>query len=225
MRSAAARVTREERQKIAEAVADAEARTSAEIVPVVASASGRYDRAEDLVGLWFAALALSAVWLVAALEHPEPGSWGSVPMVLEWILLLAALVGGFIAGVVAANRIGWLRRLCTPAAQMTDEVAARARQLFFDERIYHTKRSSGLLLYVSLYERQAVLLADEAVLAALDRTKLDELARELTDRIKRGGVVEGLLHAIREAADRLEGPLPRRPEESNQLSDALVTID
>lgn len=225
MRSAATSIASEERQRIAEAVADAEARTSAEIVPVIASASGRYDRAEDLVGLWFAAIAVSAVWFLAALEHPEPGSWGAAPMILEWFLLLAALVGGFIAGVVAASRIGWLRRLCTPAAQMADEVAARARQLFFDERIYHTTRSSGLLLYVSLYERQAVILADEAVLAALGHMTLDELARELTDRIKRGGVVDGLLHAIRQAADRLEGPLPRRPEESNQLSDALVTID
>ena len=42
----------EQRRAVAQAVAEAEGKTSAEIVPVVATASGRYDRAEDIVGLW-----------------------------------------------------------------------------------------------------------------------------------------------------------------------------
>ena len=41
----------EQRATIDQAVADAESKTSAEIVPVVATASGRYDRAEDIVGM------------------------------------------------------------------------------------------------------------------------------------------------------------------------------
>ena len=45
-------ITDADRQRINAAIADAELHTSAEIVPVVASASGRYDRAEDIAGLW-----------------------------------------------------------------------------------------------------------------------------------------------------------------------------
>ena len=42
----------QERKRVDDAVAQAEKRTSAEIVPVVATSSGRYDRAEDIVGLF-----------------------------------------------------------------------------------------------------------------------------------------------------------------------------
>ena len=77
-----------------QAVRDAEAATSAEIVPVVARCSGRYDRPEDIVGLWFAALAMIIVWTVYPLPRAEAGSWDATAPVWQLVALLAgALVG------------------------------------------------------------------------------------------------------------------------------------
>ena len=59
--------TADEKQAIEAAVTRAEARTSAEIVPAVATASGRYDRPEDIAGLWLGALCLIAAWLLLTL--------------------------------------------------------------------------------------------------------------------------------------------------------------
>ncbi len=53
----------EQRKHIEKAVVEAEAKTSCEIVPVVATASGRYDRPEDMIGLWMAIFAAITVWL------------------------------------------------------------------------------------------------------------------------------------------------------------------
>jgi uncharacterized membrane protein len=54
----------EQAGRINEAIAQAESRTSAEIVPVVITASGRYDRPEDMVGLWLALVLGAAGYLL-----------------------------------------------------------------------------------------------------------------------------------------------------------------
>src|SRR5579863_9429829 len=64
-----------DRQRVAEAIRDGESQTSAEIVPVIAGSSGRYDRPEDVVGLWLAILGIIAVWYFFPTPHPKTGSW------------------------------------------------------------------------------------------------------------------------------------------------------
>ena len=76
MQRAANLFSEEQRKQVEQAVIDAEAKTSAEIVPVVATASGRYDRAEDIIGLWLATIAAVAVWLLFPRKAIESGSWG-----------------------------------------------------------------------------------------------------------------------------------------------------
>ena len=51
MKKASQHFTEEEKKKISQAVKDAESKTAAEIIPVAATSSGRYDRAEDIIGL------------------------------------------------------------------------------------------------------------------------------------------------------------------------------
>src|SRR5688500_5539506 len=165
----------EHRRRIEQAVADAESRTAAEIVPVVASASGRYDRAEDVVGLWLGLIAMSLTWLWLPRTPAESGSWGGRPPWLDWLLLVAAMLVSFLAGAVLASNLWPLRRLFTPRRQMHDEVAAAARRAFFDARVHHTAGRTGLLIYVSLYEHVATVLADQILTEKLGQPALDEL--------------------------------------------------
>ena len=51
-------------------------------------------------------------------------------------------------------------RLRNPRSAML----ARAREVFFDKRVYRTAGGTGLLVYVSLYERMAAVIADQKVL-------------------------------------------------------------
>ncbi len=78
MQRASTLFSEQQKQQIAQAVAQAESATSAEIIPAVASASGRYDRGEDLVGLWLGLAAMIVVWTVLP-ESPDAGSWGGWP--------------------------------------------------------------------------------------------------------------------------------------------------
>src|SRR5437870_1310868 len=148
MQRASQHFTDGQRAAIAKAVVEAESKTSAEVVPVVATASGRYDRAEDIVGLWCALLAVVALWFL--LPHPtgEVGDWGTAGSFWPLALLIVASVVAFGGGTIVGSKVGWLRRLFTPRRQMKEEVAARAREVFFDKRGYRPPRSTGLLVDV-----------------------------------------------------------------------------
>jgi len=188
--------TPDDHRRITEAVAAAEAGTAAEIVPVVARTSGRYDRAEDIVGLWFTLTAIAVVYLAWPPSVPEPGSWETGSTWLHLAALLAAGLVAFLVGTVIAAHVRWLRRLFTPRRQMSEEVFARAQQTFFQHRVHRTAGQGGVLIYVSLFEHMAAIIADETALAKLGQAAVDELCRELTARLRREDVLTAVCETI-----------------------------
>jgi putative membrane protein len=215
----------DQRTKIETSVAQAEARTSCEIVPVVASSSGRYDRAEDILGLWLATIVACSAWWFFPRVSYESGSWSGSTTALSLAGLIVAIIGAFLAGAYLGARIDWIRRLFTPQKLMQDEVSARARQVFFDQRIHHTRSESGILLYVSLLERTAVILGDQQVMDKLGQPFLDELCKILTDHLRHGDIADALCHVISEAGQRLSKPFPRLSDDINELQNTLILMD
>ncbi|QDS89930.1 hypothetical protein EC9_41320 [Rosistilla ulvae] len=225
MKSASELINEEQRKRVEAAVVAAEAKTSCEIVPVVATSSGRYDRPEDMIGLWLATIAAITVWWTLPRQPDELGNWGGVPIYVGLLTMVAAIAIAFIAGAWMGSRIGWLRRLFTPPKQMQEEVEARARQTFFDKRIHHTSGSTGLLIYVSLFEHTAVVLGDQEIVDKLGQSFIDGLCEQLTQGLHRGDASEAICSVIAEAGEKLAGPLPRATDDVNELHDALVLID
>jgi putative membrane protein len=214
-----------DRRQVAEAVAAAESQTSAEIVPVIAAASGRYDRAEDLVGLWTAIVALVIVATVWNVEFPEPDGWDEPSRIGQTLALVAAVVIGFFAGAATATRVDGLRRLFISGVQRRDETWTRAVQVFHDRRISRTATRSGILIYVSLFERTAAIVADEAVLRKVGQPALDALCRQLVNRMKQEQPIAALSATVAEAGICLAAQFPAAADHANELSDALVLLD
>lgn len=215
----------EQRQRIEKAVWEAESKTKCEIVPVVANISGRYDRPEDIIGLWLATLAAVLVWLLFPQQLYESGSWDYTPIYVGVITMCASILIAFIVGAVVGSRVGWLRRLFTPHKQMMEEVSSRAKAIFFDKRIHHTSSATGLLIYVSLFEHVAVVLGDQTVLEKLGQEAIDRLCQQLTQGLRQGNATEAICNVIEEAGRLLAGPLPRGQGDSNELQNSLILID
>jgi putative membrane protein len=215
----------EQKQDVGQAVASAESRTCCEIVPVVASASGRYDRPEDIVGLWLATLIAVVVWVMFPRESAEPGSWSAGSVSLGVLIMVAGVVIAFIVGTVCGSRVSWLRRLFSPKEQLKEEVATRAREVFFDNRIHHTAGSTGILIYVSLFEHMAVVLGDQEVIEKMGQSSVDALCGQLTDELQKSHPADALIAVITTAGEQLAGVLPRAENDNNELQDALVLID
>jgi len=217
--------TPQDRERINQAVQQAERKTSAEIVPVVASVSGRYDRPEDMVGLWLAMAAIVVVWFAFPAGQNEHGSWEAASPHWKLVAMLGAAVLAFVAGAAMATYMGPLRRLFTPRNQMVDEVAARARGLFYSQAVHHTAGQTGVLIYVSLYERMAAVLADQVAMDKLGQTSLDELRDTLIVGLRDGEVTNAFCQTIQAAGQRLAPVLPRQADDANERPDVLVTID
>ncbi len=217
--------TDEQKQRVNSTVAAAEAKTSAEIVPAVVSASGRYDRAEDLLGLWVALTVLAALFLLVPQGETDVGSWGVWRPWHKLVVLLVGTVLGFVLGAMLGTFLPGVRRLFTPRSQMRDEVAMRARQVFFNRTVHHTTAQTGVLIYLSLYERISVVLADKAALEALGEPALAELRNTLVQGLRSGDITAALCDTIAAAGEKLAPKLPRAHDDVNELPDALVLID
>ncbi|WP_309887619.1 hypothetical protein [Archangium sp.] len=215
--------TEEAQQRIAGSVTQAESHTSAELLPVVAGSSGRYDRAEDIVGLWVGLGALGVTWLLV--QGVEAAPWGELRPTLGLPSVVGLVLGGWVVGVLLAHLLPGLRRLFIPRAELAEEVDKAARQAFFDRRVHHTEGASGLLIYVSLFERRAVLLADAQVLEKLGQPKLDALCAGLVEELKQGAYVDGLCRTLKQAGLALGEVLPRQGDDRDELPNALAVVD
>jgi putative membrane protein len=223
MKRASALFPEDARKRVAEAVAAAETRTSAEIVPVVATQSGRYDRAEDAFGLLLGLALFCGAWFI--FQGVEATDWGGTTLNFQWWHAVLLILLGVTLGAAVASRVGWLRALFTPRREMRAEVERAAGHAFFDQRVHHTQGACGLMLYVSLFEHEAVTLADEQVAAKLGQEAMDEICAALTKAMRSKPASEAMIEAIKLAGDKLAEVLPGQADRANELPDALIVID
>ena len=180
-----------------------------------------------MAGVWLAVAGAVAVWLLWP-DRVEPGEWGGPPGWAGPIAVGLAVVAGFLLGATLATRFPALRRPFVPRAQAADAVAAAARGAFFDRRAHHTAGATGVLIFVSLEERRADVLADREALSAAGEDVCDELCDALTAALAADhspdGVCAAVCGTVAEAGRRLAGPLPRLSGDANELGDALVLL-
>ena len=218
--------TAEEQKKIGDAVRAAEQQTSGEIVPVVATASGRYERGEDIGGLLFGLAALALTWRYFQRIVPAHGEWAqghNVALSLGWLLLI--VIAGFIAGVAITNRVGWLKRLLAGHREMRREVERSAWEAFVRFGVAKATRKTEILLYVSLLERMVCVLGDDAIGQKLDQQIWDKIHGTIVDGIRQGHPANGFCAAITESGELLRQHFPHHAGEQKALTNELRIID
>ena len=126
-----------ERDRIAAAVGEAEARTSGEIVPFVVARCGTYE-----VAVWrsasVGALVAAAVLLSFAAFYD---GWGMSWLYTAWAMALAMVLGG-VAGALA-TLADPVRRLLAGTDRMSRRVHRRASQAFLEEEVFDTRDRTG----------------------------------------------------------------------------------
>ncbi|MFH0907943.1 MAG: hypothetical protein V1929_04205 [bacterium] len=198
--------------QIAQAIAEAEKTTSAEIVCAVATESGRYDRAESIVGLVFGLVALCLTHVHATGFMLQPGEWASAEgLELGW--QCAAVVAGFIAGSLFASHVHPVRRFFTRNGEMASETWRAASHVFTRSSAEDIASRAAVVIYVSLFERRAVVLAGKAAADALGDEGLRRIRDAALAPLKKGKIADALVTAVAEAAQLTAYALP--PHESN----------
>lgn len=205
----------DDRARIREAVARAERRTSGEIVPFVVERSGRYDVAIWRGACLAAVLALAGMMILLRLHS----GWG-----LAWLYdapgsALFMLAAGALGGVATAF-IPPFRRWLAGAERLDRAVQQRAARAFVEEEVFDTRGRTGILLFVSLFERRIKVLADVGIQRRVEAETWQEVVSRIRGGIATGRLTDGLVAAIERCGELLErAGVETGPEDVNELSD------
>lgn len=212
-----------EKSQIEDTIREAESRTSAEIVLVLASRSGRYDRAEDLFGILLGLVAMSGVWVFGQDLQP---AWGDEYRLAVGLIPLLVVFGVFfLFGAWLATRYPLLARPLIGRTEMYDEMRKAAAQSFFQFRVRQTADAVGMLIYVTLYERMVWVVGDDAIAREFSDRQWETVCDRIVRGFKEAKPAEGLREAITMAADHLEGKFPRREGDKDELPNEIRFVD
>ena len=92
-------------------------------------------------------------------------------------------------------------------------------------RVRGTAAGTGILIYVSLYERMVRVLGDDAINARVTQADWDTVCRLAVDGLRTGRSAEGLADAIRKAGELLSRHFPVQPGDRNEIVNELQLID
>ena len=228
------RLTPTELDAIEAAVRGAEARTSGEIYCVVAEQSGHYG---ETPLAWAAGVALLApvILLLGGVHVALPGlidEWSAAQVSaaaeiaargsLVAALLLQAALFAVVAIVVALPPV---RLALTPRFVRRHEVKRRAGEIFLSKNLHLTRERTGVLIFVSLAERMAEIVADEGIAAQVEPRVWDRAMAALAEGLKRGEPAAGFAGAIGLCGDVLAERFPADPKDNpNELPDAVVVL-
>lgn len=224
MKTASAIFSAEDKRAVEAAVAEAERMTAGEIVVVVATISGRYDRAEDLFGLLFGLIALSVAWLL--FQDVTQAAWSATPTpVLGLPATAGILIGGFVIGAALATRFPTLRLPFIARAEMVEEVERRSLEFFQRQRIRNTSGNTGVLIYVSLYEHVVKVIGDDGVAVQFSIDSLEDICSLVVDGLRQGRPADGLCRAVKKTGELLAPHLPPAVGSTNEIANQLILID
>ena len=221
-------LTDADRQKVSAAIAAAEAKSNGEIVAVATPLSDPYHD----VGLHWALVPLFAVlawaaWRPTALVWWYDflfGGWSPDPTLSQLFTLL--MVFAALKFTVALMILKWmpLRLMLTPRATKHRRVRRRAISIFKAAAERRTAGRTGILIYLSMGERRAEIVADEAILKVTDDHTWGEAMASLVGEVRQGRPADGIVAAIERVGVVLAEHFPRTADDINEIPDKLIEL-
>ncbi len=200
-------------EAIRRATAEAEGRTSGEIVTYVVGRVDDHDEAR-----WKgAALGALGVALAAGLAHGLGGLWGGSGVL--WIALPS--LAGAAAGYLLATLFPGLERRLISDQDLERRVRMRAAAAFLEEEVFDTRERTGVLILIALFEHRAVILADSGIHQNVEPDVWSDLVDELIAGIRAGRAAEAMIEVVGRCGEILErGGVERRADDVDELADA-----
>jgi putative membrane protein len=223
-----AHVSESEHTLVSAAVAEAESTTAGEIVTVVADRSDGYS---DVALAWSAIVAFTAIAVLTffpdfylGLIDRMLGGWNN-----EWtprgIFGLALAVGILKFGGMWLLQL-WppLKFLLIPGPIKTRRVRQRAVNLFKVGAERRTRGRTGVLIYLSMREHRAEIVADAAIASRVSPETWGDAMAAMLAELKDRGCGAGMAAAVAEVGKVLAEHFPRDAYDTNELPDRLIEL-
>lgn len=200
-------LTEAAKQALTDAVRDVESRSSAEVVVAVRPRSGSYLHADLIAGI------LAAVaGLLGLLFSP----W---PFDLVWFVIDPLLAGAL--GAFLASRLPAVRRALTFPQVRRRQVETAARATFVEKGVHGTSGRTGLLVYISLLEREAAVIHDFGVEPLATTEGWRAAVEAIEQAVRRGEDGVALAALVRALGDLLAPALARGAQDVDELTNEV----
>ncbi|HEY8271675.1 MAG TPA: hypothetical protein VIG33_12360 [Pseudobdellovibrionaceae bacterium] len=213
-------LTEKQIAEISQAVHQAEGGTSGDIVPMIVRRSSAVRHVPVILGLSFALIFFGIEilgvngWYISDFFPFLMGHW---VYQIGFLALLMVLAWGL-------SHLHPVQRLLTSDEDEKEQVWRRAQLEFFLHRLHHTHKKTTVLIFVSVMERRAVILADEAVAKVLPANTWEEVLKPLTGFLHKGEWSAGFQDSIRRSGALLKAhfPEPVGGTPANEISNNLI---
>lgn len=226
-------VSKDDQERIARAIAAAEATTSGEIFCVVSRRVSSYidvslgwaGAAALILPMGLIPLGFGPAWL-----SPFDGGWEAAhaaggPQDIAYTLGAYAMVQALVFVLVfLLTRIPTIRRWATPRGVRRDRVRRAALQQFLAHGVHVTRERTGVLIFAALDEHQVELIADEAIHAVVSDDHWADTVAALLREIGAGRPAAGFEAAIALCGQVLAQHFPPREDNPNELPDHLILL-
>ncbi len=214
--------------QVSAAIAAAERDSDGEIVAVATELSDRYHD----VALHWAVLVLIATLAGFAAYPPLLlfwfdtllGGWRPEPSLRELLTLLLVLAVAKFTFVLLILRYMPLRLALTPRATKARRVRRRAIQVFKSAAERRTEGRTGILIYLSMGEHRAEIVADQAITAVTTPETWGEAMAALLVEVKAGRPADGIAAAVELIGAVLAEHFPKSRDNPNEIPDKLIEL-
>lgn len=202
-------ISEKDRTQIARAITTAEKKTSGEIVAVVAASSDDY----IFVSIMWAALLALAVPFACFIFT----DWSAH---FVYALQLAVFA-------IALMAVQWwpLRIALIPGPVKRARAHRHAMGQFLSRNLHTTRGRTGVLIFVSVAEHFAEVIADEGIYKKVPPEIWDEAVADLTREIAKGNVSGGFVSAIEKSGSVLTKHFPPSKSNKNELPNHLIVLE
>lgn len=212
------RLNEKDLERIKAAVKNAEEKISGEIVPVLVERSGDY-----LIALYKGSLIGAAFTFVTmvVLDRFVINDAVNTLFYDPIFILLIVILGGVLGAVVPYFSDSVKRLLVARRYQdlMTRQCAENA---FLEEEVFNTRQRTGVMIFVSFFEHEVIVMADKGISKIVDQKQWDKIVQDLIKDIRNGRVVEALESGIKQCGDiLLEKGFRKTIDDVNELRDDL----
>jgi putative membrane protein len=195
------------KRRVEDLVREVESKSSAEIVVTVKPFSSSYRAADFFFGA-LAALVGLCFYVYAPIQFTDDLAPPSITLL-------------FFAAFACSARVPAIRRLFTPKTIRAASTRAAAREAFVDQNISCTRDRTGILIYVSTFERRAEVVADIGILRRESDGQPAAAITKIERVIAENGNLEAFEQAVREFGQWLADSPPPRIDDTNELADEV----
>jgi len=198
-----------EQERIRLAAAAAEETTSGEIATMVVARSDSYREAVMLGSVLGAAL----LALLVAIASHHVTIWSYLPLTL----------GLYFPAHLLISRTPSLQRPFITGKRLTEAVRERAIRAFYEKGLYRTRDETGILIFISIFERKVWILGDRGINARIPTESWLQLVQILTAGIREERSCEALCTVISRCGEELALHFPKMRDDNNELRDEIIT--